>query len=198
MSSYVQSESSAHQAILVAAAGGDDDALSTLVRLYHDRVYRFGVRVCRDKFDADDAVQDAFIKLARRPDVVADPGSLAWLMAVVRNACLRMLRPFARDRKALGARVDMPEDVRSTQADPQTAMERFELVKAVHAAIAGLEKPYREVLVMRDLEGLSGEQTCAALQLETSAMKTRLHRARTQLREALIHSPQATMFQELI
>jgi RNA polymerase sigma-70 factor (ECF subfamily) len=65
------------------------------------------------------------------------------------------------------------------------ALERFELVRAVHAAIARLERPYREVLIMRDLEGLSGPETCALLGLELSAMKTRLHRARSQLREQL-------------
>jgi RNA polymerase sigma-70 factor (ECF subfamily) len=55
----------------------------------------------------------------------------------------------------------------------------------VHAAISELEKPYREVLVLRDLEGLSGDETCAALGLEPSVMKTRLHRARAMLREKI-------------
>ena len=58
-------------------------------------------------------------------------------------------------------------------------------VGKVHAAIADLACPYREVLILRDLEGLSGEQTCQALGLEQATMKTRLHRARAQLREAL-------------
>jgi RNA polymerase sigma-70 factor (ECF subfamily) len=55
----------------------------------------------------------------------------------------------------------------------------------VHAAIAELDRPYREVLVLRDLEGLSGEATCALLGLELTAMKTRLHRARSMLRETI-------------
>jgi RNA polymerase sigma-70 factor (ECF subfamily) len=57
----------AHDDILGAAARGDDEALATVVRSYHDRVYRFGVRMCRDRYDADDAVQEAFVQLARRP-----------------------------------------------------------------------------------------------------------------------------------
>jgi len=170
---------------LVAAARGDDEALSVLVRAYHDRVYRFGTRVCRDGYDADDAVQEAFTLLARRPDVVRDPGALSWLMSVVRNACLRLLRPFQRERRALGERLGELEEVASDQVDPQQAIERWELVRAVHAAIATLERPYREVHVMRDLEGLTGDETCLALGLESSAMKTRLHRARSQLRRAL-------------
>jgi len=172
----------------LAAARGDDEALALLVRAYHDRVYRFGVRVCRDRSDAEDAVQEAFGKLSRRPEVMRDPSALSWLMSVVRHACLRMLRPFLRERRALGEReIDshVLEGAPSEQGDPQQALERWELVRKVHAAIALLDGPSREVLVLRDLEGLSGTETCAALGLELAAMKTRLHRARGQLRRAL-------------
>jgi RNA polymerase sigma-70 factor (ECF subfamily) len=173
-----------HTKLLTAAAGGDDDALTVLVRLYHDRVYRFGLRVCRDGFDAEDAVQEAFIRLARRPDVIEDRNALAWLLRVVKNACLRLLRPFLRERRVLGERVE-GDLAQSSQVEPDAALERWELVRVVHAAISELEKPYREVLVLRDLEGLSGDETCAALGLEPSAMKTRLHRARAMLREKI-------------
>lgn len=170
--------------LLDAAARGDDDVLASLVRLHHDRVYRFGLRVCRDGFDADDAVQHAFAKLATRRDVIADQSALSWLMTVVRNACMRLLRPFQRQRYALGERVD-EEDLTASEPSPEAVLERWELVRIVHAAISRLDQPYREVLVLRDLEGLSGEETCAALGLETAAMKTRLHRARAMLREQI-------------
>jgi RNA polymerase sigma-70 factor, ECF subfamily len=171
--------------VWLAAASGDDDALTTLVRAYHDRVYRFGLRVCRDGFDADDAVQEAFSKLARRPELIRDRSALSWLFSVVRNACSRLLRPFARQRRSLGERVDDVDDIAHDQPDAQTALERWELVQSVHSAIAKLERPYRDVLVLRDLEGLSGADTCRALGLELSLMKTRLHRARAKLRDAL-------------
>jgi RNA polymerase sigma-70 factor (ECF subfamily) len=174
-----------HEDMLGAAARGDDHALATLVRLHHDRVYRFGLRVCRDGFDADDAVQEAFAKLAMRRDVVADQGALSWLMTVVRNTCIRLLRPFQRQRRALGERVE-EDELPATDPSPEAALERWELVRSVHAAIAELDRPYREVLVLRDLEGLSGEDTCAALGLEIAAMKTRLHRARSMLREKIL------------
>ena len=173
-----------HEAVVNLAAGGDDEALATLVRLYHDRVYRFGLRACRDGFDADDAVQEAFTKLARRPDVVRHEGALSWLMSTVRSICLRLLRPLAREARVLGARVDA-EPPADEIFSPEAALERWELVQAVHAAIAELERPYREVLVLRDLEGLSGEETSRTLGLEMAAMKTRLHRARAELRERL-------------
>lgn len=170
---------------LATAACRDDDALAVLVRTYHDRVYRFGLRVCRDGFDADDAVQEAFTKLATRPDVMRDPGALSWLLSVVRNACIRLFRPFARERKRLGERVDEVDEVPSDSLDPEATFERFRLVTAVHSAIASLERPYREVLILRDLEGLSGPETCLALGLSEPTMKTRLHRARAELRRAL-------------
>ncbi|WXH31930.1 ECF RNA polymerase sigma factor SigE [Myxococcus stipitatus] len=179
--------SAAHGELLAAAARGDDEALAALVRAYHDRVYRFGLRVCRDGYDADDAVQEAFTKLARRPEVQRDASVLSWLMSVVRHACLRMLRPFVRERQPLGTRLEGTEGPASDVLDPQQALERWELIQSVHAAIAGLAPVYREVLIMRDLEGLSGEEVCRALGLELATMKTRLHRARSQLREELLH-----------
>jgi RNA polymerase sigma-70 factor (ECF subfamily) len=175
----------AHEQVLRAAAAGDDAALAVLVRAYHDRVYRFGLRVCRDGFDADDAVQEAFGKLARRPEVARDQSVLSWLMTVVRNACARMLRPFLREKRVLGERVADIDSVPLEGNDPEQALERWRLVHAVHQAIASLDRAAREVLVMRDLEGLSGNQVCAALGLTEAAMKSRLHRARKELRRLL-------------
>jgi len=178
----------AHPNLVTAAANGDDEALTLLVRAYHDRVYRFGQRVCRDDFDADDAVQEAFVALARRPDVVRHGGALSWLLTSVRNACLRMLRPFLRERRSLGEPLGGSEEVVSPLPNPQQALERWEVAQSVHAAIAALPRPYREVVVMRDLEGLSGEETCRSLGLEPAVMKTRLHRARQQLKGRLERS----------
>jgi RNA polymerase sigma-70 factor (ECF subfamily) len=174
-----------HEASLALAAGEDDEALALLVRAHHDRVYRFGRRVCRDGFDADDAVQEAFVKLARRPDMVQETGVVYWLLRVVRNACIRMLRPYARERKTLGERLDTPEEAPSDDLDPHAALVRWQLVSAVHQAVATLDRQLREVLVMRDLEGLSGDHTCAALGITEAAMKNRLHRARAELRREL-------------
>lgn len=175
--------SSAHETLLKNAARGDDVALAEIVNAYHDRVYRFGVRACRDAFDANDAVQEAFVKLARRPDVQRDPGVLSWLMTTVRNACIRLLRPFLREQR-LGERV-ASDDVASDALSPDRALERFRLVEVVHASIAKLPAPYREVLVLRDLEGLEGDETALALGISLAAMKSRLHRARAMIRQDL-------------
>jgi RNA polymerase sigma-70 factor (ECF subfamily) len=174
-----------YREVAAAAARGDDEALTILVRAYHDRVYRFGQRVCRNGVDVDDAVQEAFLAALRRQDVAAHNGALSWLMTSVRNACKRLLRPFLRERRALGEPLEDADDALAPALDPQRALERWELVQAVHAAIAQLPLAYREVVVMRDLEGFSGDETCLALGLEPAAMKTRLHRARQRLREIM-------------
>jgi RNA polymerase sigma-70 factor (ECF subfamily) len=173
-----------HEATWREAASGDDAALERLVRSYHDRVYRYGRRLCRDESDAEDAVQEAFATLARRRGSLDPRHVLSWLLVVVRNACLRILRPLARRRRALGVETDLGE-LPSSSLNPERALARWELIRAVHAAIAELDRPYREVLVLRDLEGLSGAETCEALGLTTDAMKTRLHRARQSLRVVL-------------
>ncbi|MFO0722815.1 MAG: RNA polymerase sigma factor [Myxococcota bacterium] len=174
----------AHQATLERATAGDEAALELLVRTYHARVYRFGLRVCRDGFDAEDAVQEAFQKLARRPELQSEP--LSWLYRVVKNACLRLLRPFQRERRTLGERVEMPDTVRAEDESPEDALLRFERVRRVHEAIAALPKDMRAVVILRDLEGLSGEEAAARLGLQLSAMKSRLLRARQLLRERLV------------
>jgi RNA polymerase sigma-70 factor (ECF subfamily) len=158
----------------------DDAALAVLIRAHYERVVRYGRRVCRDDFDADDAVQEAFAKVAQRPELVGDRGVVGWLMTVVRNACRRLWRPFARERRVLGERVE-PDSI----ASPDRAIERWQLVQTVHAAIATLDRPAREVIVMRDLEGLSGEETCRALGIDMAAMKSRLHRARQRCKQAI-------------
>jgi RNA polymerase sigma-70 factor (ECF subfamily) len=179
--------STATQGLAAAAAAGDDDALAQLVKAYHERVYRFGLRVCQSAADADDAVQEAFLKLARRPDVMAHSGALYWLFRVVKTMCLLPFRPLLLllPRRKIPLHEASDAELHSSALNPEEALARWELVQTVHAAIAQLERPYREVLILRDIEGLSGEETAGALGLELNAMKTRLHRARMQLRDTL-------------
>ena len=173
-----------HAATLTAAVAGDDAALGALVRLYHARLWRFGRRVCRDDFDADDAVQEAFVKLARSPSVQSSAGVFAWLVTVVKHACLRLLRRAGMVRRRLGERVsgETQPDEALTQEE---SLERYRLGELVRDAISGLEPPLRAVVILRDIEGLSGPEVCGALGLSDAAMKSRLHRARAELRARL-------------
>jgi RNA polymerase sigma-70 factor, ECF subfamily len=172
--------------LLERSLSGDDEALRNLVRLYHDRAYRFGRSVCCDGYDADDAVQKAFIILARRPDVQMSDGVLSWLYTVVRNACTAMLRPIASRLREPLSENRQALDVADEALTPEAALERMQLVSEVHRAIAALDVDLRAVLVLRDIEGLSGEETAKRLKLPLAAMKTRLHRARQAVRATVL------------
>lgn len=176
-----------HTQILEAAVAGSDEALTQLVRTYHDRVYQFGRTVCRDHADAQDAVQDAFLKLARRPDVQADVTVLSWLMTVVRNACLRLLRPFMRQQQRLAESPLAADALASDEISPERLLQRWQLIDGVHRAVASLPLDYRRVLILRDIEGLSGHEVCSLLHISEAAMKTRLHRARAMMRVRVEH-----------
>lgn len=181
---------SEHSAVLRAAVAGDDQALGVLVRTYHAQLLRFGRRVCRDEADADDAVQEAFIKLAHRPEVQRDAGVLAWLFTVIKHACLRFLRKAGLSRRVLGVQVEA-NDEPDGELSPEQRLERYRISELVRDAIAELEAPCREVIILRDIEGLSGPEVCESLALSEAAMKSRLHRARAALRDRLLPFVQA-------
>ena len=180
-----------HDEVVRRACAGDDDALAELVLLYHDLVYRYGRAVCRD-VDLDDAVQDTFVALARsRHQFRGDANISTWLFTTVRNACRQLLRPVARRRQNLGEQVDSSalDTVSSDDLGPEDRAIRNALVASVRDALAQLEPRDREILVLRDLDGLSGAATAAQLGISLAAMKSRLVRARAALRAQLIDSP---------
>jgi RNA polymerase sigma-70 factor, ECF subfamily len=171
---------------LQQAIAGDDVALTELIRTHHAPLLRFGQRVCANPMDADDAVQEAFLRLARRTDLPRETSTLAWLFTVVRNQCLRFLRRARLLRqRLLRAAAEPPM---AAELTPEQLLSRYRIGELVRTALAEIEPTYRQVLVLRDIEGLSGEQVCAALELSEAAMKSRLHRARANLRKALERS----------
>jgi RNA polymerase sigma-70 factor (ECF subfamily) len=117
--------------------------------------------------------------------VQAHPGVLGWLFTTVRRACLRLLRPFVRERRYLGDRVDLDGARPEPSLSAEASLDRYRLVCAVHAAIANIPKRYREVLILRDLEGMAGEEVARRLGVSLAAMKTRLPRARDLVRQEL-------------
>ncbi len=180
-----------HDDLVRRACAGDDAALAAVVALYHDRVYRYGRTVCRD-VDLDDAVQEAFVAFHRtRHRFRGDANLGTWLYTTVRNACRQLLRPVARRRRVLGDEVDPSalDLVRAGAPGPEDLAVRAELVGAVHDALAKLGPRDREILLLRDLDGLSGQATADVLGLSLAAMKSRLVRARAALRTEILSDP---------
>lgn len=169
-------------------------AFEALVATYGDRVYRFGRRMCGDREDARDVLQDTLLAAYRALKGLDHPEALrTWLYRVAANACLMMRRKgkFEPDREiSLEELLPLGEDGPKTEipdpaALPEEAAIREEIAGTVRRAIGDLPPLYRIVLVMRDMEQLSTAEVAEALGLGEPAVKMRLHRARLMLRKLL-------------
>lgn len=172
----------------------DPGAFDAFVERYGDRIYRFGRRMCGDRDDALDVLQDTLITAYRALKNVEHAEALrTWVYRVAANACLMMRRKgkYAPEREISleelmpsregGPRTEIPD----TSSLPDEAAERTEIVDRVRQAIGDLPASYRIVLVMRDMEQLSTQEVAGALGLKESAVKMRLHRARLMVRRLL-------------
>jgi RNA polymerase sigma-70 factor, ECF subfamily len=182
--------SSSDDELLAAARQGDSAALETLLVRYQPHLYRFGLRMCGNVEDAGDVAQESLISMARSVgDFRGDASVSSWLYTIARRFCIKKRRrsKFAPTREES---LDAPEtDVAQHLADPrpnpeQTATNQ-ELATALTHAIDALEPSQREVLVLRDVEGLSAPEVAKILGISVEAVKSRLHRARVAIREEL-------------
>jgi RNA polymerase sigma-70 factor (ECF subfamily) len=173
---------------------GDAQAFEELVRRYSGRLLRAARRILASEDDARDALQDAFVAAFRSlRDFEATARLSTWLHRIVVNASLMKLRTRRRKpeeeieqylpRFLEDGHQTPPSTPWSESAD--TMLERKELRGLVRAAIERLPESYRTVLVLRDLEELSTEETAAMLGASPNAVKIRLHRARQALRGLL-------------
>jgi RNA polymerase sigma-70 factor (ECF subfamily) len=176
--------------LLAAARQGDAVALEALLVRYQPHLYRFGLRMCGNEEDAGDVAQESLIAMARSlRDFRGDSSVSSWLYTIARRFCIKKRRR-SRFAPAREDSLDAPGiDAAGRLADPapspeQTATSR-ELQRALARAIDGLEPPQREVLVLRDVEGLSAADVAEVLEISVEAVKSRLHRARVAVRQAL-------------
>lgn len=173
---------------------GDAGAFETLVRTHMPMLLRVARRFMRSEEDARDAVQDAFVSAFRSIDRFASNAQLStWLHRIVINACLMRLRAQRR-RPEEDIEEYLPrflEDGHQVQpSEPwsetaETILQRTELCGVVRAAIDQLPDTHREVLLLRDIEELSGQEAAEVLGVTSNAVKIRLHRARQALRTLL-------------
>lgn len=141
--------------------------------------------------DAEDALQEAFISAWRSARTFAGTGSArAWILTIARNALHRHYRRRVGEPAGHVPLDQLGADAGwGTVASPDELLERIEDRDLLARALAALPDPDREVLILRDLEGLSGEETATALQISVQAMKSRLHRARLRLAARLGRGP---------
>jgi RNA polymerase sigma factor (sigma-70 family) len=162
--------------VIGAAQQGDPRAIATLLDGSHTHVRRFARALCSTPEDAEDAAQEALIVLYRKIGTLRATAALgSWMFQIVRNECIRR------------SRVTFHRPFAAAMAEPSAedaALARLELERIVDS-IAGLPPEQRSVLVLRDIQGLSGAATAQALGLSRAAMKSRLHRGRETLRSRL-------------
>jgi RNA polymerase sigma factor (sigma-70 family) len=162
--------------VVNAAQQGDPRAIAILVSGSHSHVQRFARTLCSTPEDAEDAAQEALIVLYRKIGTLRVTAALAsWMFRIVRNECIR------RTRLALRGPVNAATVEPSAE---DAALARLEVERIVDS-IASLPAEQRAVLVLRDIQGLSGAATAETLGLSRAAMKSRLHRGREALHARL-------------
>jgi RNA polymerase sigma-70 factor (ECF subfamily) len=177
--------------LLERAQAGDRNALETLLERHQPRVYRFGLKMCRDPEDAKDILQDTLLAVTRNVKDFRGASSIStWLYTIARSFCIKKRRrsKFApADEASLDARNPGEEarQIADPSRGPDESLAGRQIEAALDEAIAGLEPMYREVLVLRDVEGLSAPEVAEVMGLSVEAVKSRLHRARTAVRERL-------------
>jgi RNA polymerase sigma-70 factor (ECF subfamily) len=181
-------QSTPEQDLLVAARQGDRAALTELLARHQQRVFGFGVKMCGDPEEAKDVAQETLLTMARTMRDFRGESSLStWLYTVARSFCIKKRRRT----KGAPARLE-PLDQAAQERHgepaptPEQALLGHEARATVAAALDALAPDAREVIVLRDIEGLSAAEVAEVTGLSVAAVKSRLHRARAALRERLL------------
>jgi len=180
--------------LVSAAAGGDRAALERLLMRAQEVAYRFSMLVCGHVEDAEDVMQEALIKTYRHVGRIREPGAFRpWLYKTVRNACLMRRRRRVDEPTSLasldelvpspegGRSLDVPDRGRS----PEDLAVNSRLRRRLREALARLPGPYRLVVFLREMEGLSTREVATVMRISEANVKTRLHRARLFLQQQL-------------
>lgn len=163
---------------------GDPRAFEELVIAYQHRVFGVALRMLGSRAEAEEAAQEVFLRAHRAiADFRGDAKLSTWLYAIASRLCMNRLT--SGERRLLREGEETLARIPSGHASPADELERSERDAALHRAIAELSDERRMVVVLRDLEGLSYEEIASALDLELGTVRSRLHRARMDLKEKL-------------
>ena len=176
---------------------GHSEAFDPFVNLFRNKLFRYSFLVCRQREDAEEITQEALLRVFQNLHQLKEPERVRpWVFRIARNACLMKRRKsvFAPDRElsldelqpvASGQDGHKSIEIADWSALPENEVLRAELREKLEEAIASLPDIYKTVLLLRDVEDLTTEETAEVLDIATDAVKTRLHRARLALRRTL-------------
>ena len=192
LSNPAQSGTTREQELIARVQRGEPELFYELVRPYERRVYAAALAILRNESDAEDVAQEAMLKaLANIRQFRAEARFSTWLIQITVNEALMRRR---RERKGMVEGIDdhrddegeyTPRDFADWREIPSEALERKEVRQKLAQALASLDRKYREVFVLRDMEQLNIQETAEALGISVAAVKTRLLRARLMLRDLL-------------
>ncbi len=182
--------------LIKAINAGRSDLFHQLVKRYQHKLYNFGLRMCGNKHDAEDMVQDTFLNVFRfLNDFRHESKFKNWLYKIAASACLqkkRVSKYAPEPEKELSwEALTSVIDVKKLSETPRWASQPLEnvlnaeLSDHIKAAILALPEKYRVVIVLRDIEGFSTAEAAKILGLTRANVKVRLHRARLFLKENL-------------
>jgi RNA polymerase sigma-70 factor (ECF subfamily) len=178
--------------MIASVLSGDREKYHDLIRPYEQSVYRMALSFMKSESDAEDVAQEAFISAFRNLAAFRGQAKFStWLISITLNEARGRLRRQSLVRMESldetpeeGGRVS-PALLRDWREVPSEALERKEIREMLRQAIEGLAPIYREVVLLRDVEELSVEETATALAISAASVKTRLHRARIMLQREL-------------
>jgi RNA polymerase sigma-70 factor (ECF subfamily) len=169
--------------LLAALRQGDSDAIEELLTRYEPSIYRFGLRMCGDEESAREVLQETLLAAFRHlPTFRGDATISTWLYQIARSFCIKERRS---ERPTESLESPRARGLAEASAPPDAQAHAREIGAALAAAIQALPPEQREVIVLRDVEGLSAEEAAVVVGIEVGALKSRLHRARMQLRGEL-------------
>jgi len=192
-STPVPSQAGFDEAPFVAQARkGDDRAFAELVKRYEAKIFRLAQHITQNREDAEDVLQETFLRAYEHLDQFQGNSKFyTWIVRIAVNQALMKLRRRRTDKSvSLDESIDTGEDtvtreIAAWDEDPEQRFSREELGEILDSAIQTLAPTYRSVFLLRDVDDLSTEETAEALGLSVPAVKSRLLRARLQLREKL-------------
>lgn len=179
-------------ALVARAREGDAKAFNELVSRYSRKIYRLAKHITQNDEDAEDVLQETFLKAFEHlSDFQGQSKFYTWVVRIAVNESLMKLLKRKSDRTVpLDEPLDTGEDtvvreIAVWDENPEQQYSREELAKILDEAVESLKPAFRTVFVLRDIEELSTEETAEALGISVPAVKSRLLRARLQLREKL-------------
>lgn len=177
-----------------SAKQGEMSAFEELVRRHTKRVFIIAHHITRSREDAEEVTQETFLKVCCHLKDFGEKAQFGtWLMRIAVNTALTKVRRshlvrIESNEESLSELSALPKDVRDWRPNPEELHSELQLRERLRQALEELPQPYSTVFLLRDIQGVSVAETAAALQLSIPSVKTRLLRARLQLRQILSKS----------